>query len=66
MITLLCIKDLQMRNSSEIAFFKGQTYEFEMCSGGGISRYTYQTGYHSFRADVWGEFFQYQLEKENA
>lgn len=64
MIPLLCITDVQMRRSDTIAFKKGQVYEWTMMADGSIQRYNEVTGHHSFRSDVWHEFFQFELVEE--
>lgn len=57
MITLTCIRDVQMRKTNDITFYKGFDYEFSIASDGSISRYSNETGYHSFSATSWGEWF---------
>lgn len=64
MINLLCITDVQMRRSDTIAFKKGQVYEWHLLADGSIQRYTSEGGYHSFRSDVWHEFFRFELVEE--
>ena len=64
MINLLCITDVKMRRSDTIAFKKGQVYEWHLLADGSIQRYSENTGHHSFRSDVWHEFFQFELVSE--
>lgn len=59
---LTCIKDVSLKRSAQITFFKGFEYDFTMHTDGSVSRFDVQTGYHSFSADVWAEFFKFELE----
>ena len=61
MIQLICIKDVQMRISNQIAFNTGQVYAFTLEADGSLSRYSVESGYHSFSAKNWGEWFKYEL-----
>lgn len=64
MIKLLCITDVKMRMSNDIAFKKGCVYEWTLLADGSIQRYNAHTGFHSFRADVWHQFFEFELVEE--
>ena len=61
---LTCVKDVSLKRSAHIAFFKGFEYDFTIHSDGSVSRFDVQTGYHSFSAESWAEWFKFQLENE--
>lgn len=61
---LICITDVKMRMSNDIAFKKGCVYEWNVMADDSIQRYNELTGFHSFRADTWHQFFQFELVEE--
>lgn len=62
---LLCVKDVVMLRSGDIAFKAGEEYEFSMNASGEISR-PMHNGIHMFRAlgpEAWTVYFKYVEDK---
>ena len=60
---LTCVKDVSLKRSAHIAFFKGFEYDFTMHIDGSISRFHPHEGHHSFSAESWVEWFKFELEE---